>query len=148
MLLILNNKGATLNVITGNVRSVDIDDKTAAQMRNNWVTHNHPTGKGTKGLERFGYSLSSADVYQAIKCNTRGIIAESPTYRYKIERPANGWSVSADEARKRYGEIYNSIAKKYSNFIKKRPDAKLLMQHLVMKQLSKEFNLNYSYQKI
>ncbi len=117
-------------------------------MRNNWVTHNHPTGKGAKGLERFGYSLSSADVYQAIKCNTRGIIAESPTYRYKIERPANGWNVSADEARKRYGEIFRDLSIKYANQLKIHYNSDVLKQHFVLKQLSKEFNLNYSYQKI
>ncbi|MGN0230070.1 MAG: hypothetical protein ACI4BH_09705 [Muribaculaceae bacterium] len=100
-MIILNKKGSILKVINGNNRNVQFEDNIANLMRNNIVTHNHPTGKYGKGVGRYGCSLSVYDVFEAVNNNVAQMIAEAPHYRYSITRPANGWNVDANVIKKR-----------------------------------------------
>lgn len=145
-MVVLNSKGVAIIEAKGTSSNVCFDDETAKKVANATITHNHPSGKNTTGVLRFGYSLSSDDVYEAIRCNTRGIVAEAPYYRYSIERPNSGWRVGADVVRKRYGEIYSEIKKKYGASLSKH-HAENIIQHLTMKQLAKDFGFTYKYEK-
>lgn len=126
---------------------VQLTEEAEKLIKDNWITHNHPTGKYDTGIRRFGYSLSQYDVVEAIRCNARGIVAESPTYRYMIERPANGWNLNSDNVEHRYNELHKELKRKYQNSINYHPDMAILLQHLVMKQLSKELGFAYLYIK-
>ena len=75
-MIIFNSKGSIITQIGGDARSVTFDDSIAQQLKNNWVSHNHPTGKNAVGVKRFGHSLSRDDVEEAVRCNMRGNIAE------------------------------------------------------------------------
>jgi hypothetical protein len=143
---ILNSKGTVIHESAGDARSVNFDDDVAKLWKNNIVTHNHPTGKNATGIERVGYSLSLDDVYEAIRCDSRIIVAEAPNYRYAIYRPESGWNIDAEKFKSRYIELYRDIKEKYREQIKAH-NAEIVLQHLVLKQLSKEFNLKYTYDK-
>ena len=145
-MVVLNSKGVPIVEQVGTSSNVHFDDETARLARNAIVTHNHPTGKDEKGFLRYGYSLSSDDVFEAIRCNTRKLIAEAPYYRYFIERPTNGWNVDAEVAKKRYYEVYKNIKIRYSDLLEKY-DIKNIVQHLTMKALAKEFGFVYRYEK-
>lgn len=145
-MVVLNSKGVSILETDGVSFNVFFDDETAKKIANATITHNHPTGKGEMGVLRLGFSLSSDDVYEAIRCNTRGIIAEAPYYRYSIERPNNGWRVDAELVRKRYREVHREITEKYGASLTKH-HAKNIIQHLTMKQLAKEFGFTYKYEK-
>jgi hypothetical protein len=144
---ILNFKGTIIHESVGDARSVNFDDDVAKLWKNNIVTHNHPTGKNATGIERVGYSLSLDDVYEAIRCDSRIIVAEAPNYRYAIYRPESGWNIDAEKFKSRYKELYRDIVEKYREQINAH-NALIMLQHLVLKQLSKEFNLKYTYDKI
>ena len=144
---IVKPNGSLVHSILGDSRSVDFDDEIANIAKNNIVTHNHPSGKGEVGVKQYGYSLRSADVFEAVRCNMRGIIAEAPNYRYYIMRPANGWPASAEVIRQRYGELYKQIRARYETQIDLH-SADNIVQHLVMKQLSAEFGFEYGYKRL
>ncbi|MGN0223736.1 MAG: hypothetical protein ACI4AM_06895 [Muribaculaceae bacterium] len=147
-LLIVNSKGIVIKRVMGDTRSVSFDDSIADIAKNNWVTHNHPTGKGESGIKRLGYSLSIDDIREAIRCDMRGIIAESPYYRYKIERPSNGWAVDLDVVRKRYSEIYKEIISEYQSSFSYHENLSIILQHLTLKRLANEFGFLYEYMKL
>lgn len=145
-MVVLNSKGVAIIETKGTSSNVCFDEETAKKVANATITHNHPSGKNTTGVLRFGYSLSSDDVYEAIRCDTRGIVAEAPYYRYSIERPNSGWRVDAHVVRKRYDEIFREIKKKYGASLSKH-HAENIIQHLTMKQLAKEFGFTYKHEK-
>lgn len=147
-MIIFNSKGTVITQIGGDARSVTFDDSIAELLKNNWVSHNHPTGKNAEGVKRFGHSLSRDDVEEAVRCNMRSIIAEAPYYRYSIERPASGWPCSADEIKTHYEEIYNDVRREYRASFENHQNASILIQHIVMKRLSKLLGLNYKYIKL
>ena len=145
-MVVLNSKGVVVLETDGTSFNVFFNDEMAKKIANAIITHNHPTGKSGTGVLRLGFSLSSDDVYEAIRCNTRGIVAEAPYYRYSIERPNSGWRVDADVVRKRYREVHREIMEKYGALLAKH-HAKNIIQHLTMKRLAKEFGFTYKYEK-
>lgn len=144
---IINRKGAVLYKTSGTSSDVRFSDEVAKIAENNIVTHNHPSGKNGVGIVRLGYSFSSDDIYEAVRCNVLQIIAESPYYRYMISRPNIGWIVSPVDIRKRYAELYSKIRKEYSKSIEYHQSMNIV-QHLTMKALSKEYGFIYEYKKI
>lgn len=143
---ILNNKGTVIAELIGDSRSISFDDNFAQLAKNNVISHNHPSGKGMKGLPQVGYSLSLDDVVEAVKCNMRGIIAESPSYRYSMMRNNNTWNVSVDEIRRQYQEELKRLKLYYSDQLT--GSRQIILQHLIMKNLSKKYGFNYTYTKI
>lgn len=87
------------------VHSFDLEKPlTAAQIKRvEYISAN------ATGAQSFGYSLSYEDLIEAFKCDMRGIVAESPIYRYAIERPANGWNIDIKQFRAEYEKIRNKI---------------------------------------
>lgn len=147
IMYVLNSKGQIISTIKGGKLSVEFEEETSKVLENTIITHNHPTGKGINGISQFGYSLSSQDVYEAILCNVKQMIAETQYYRYLIERPERGWRVNADDVKKRYAEIYKEIVKKYERSIIAHRAINYI-QHIVMKQLAKEYEFIYRYENL
>lgn len=63
----------------------------------------------------------------------RGMVAESPIYRYAIERPANGWNIDVKKLRADYEKIRDEIIADYAEILE-RHHADNIVQHLVLKQ--------------
>ena len=143
---ILNSKGSVIAELTGDSRSISFDDNFAQIAKNNIVTHNHPSGKGMKGLPQVGFSLSLDDVVEAVKCNMKGIVAESPSYRYSMMRNGNSWNMSVDEIRQEYQEELKRLKSYYSDQLT--GYRQIILQHLIMKNLSKKYGFNYTHTKI
>lgn len=144
---IINRKGAVLYKTSGTSSDVRFSDEVAKIAENNIVTHNHPSGKNGVGIIRLGYSFSSDDIYEAVRCNLLQIIAESPYYRYTLSRPGMGWLVNPVDIRERYAELYSIIRKEYSKSIEYHKSMNIV-QHLTMKALSKEYGFIYEYKKM
>lgn len=147
VMMILDKNGNPIESISGAARSVHFDDETAALVKNRVVTHNHPSGKNATGAQSFGYSLSFEDLIEAFKCDMRGIVAESPLYRYAIERPANGWNIDVKQFPAEYEKIRNEIIADYADILE-RHQADNMVQHLVLKRLSKQYDFVYRYTKL
>ena len=86
-------------------------------------------------------------MFTAISCNARSIIAETQLYRYTATKKGGNWGVSPEVIKKRYAEIYKELYDKYKKQLNV-GDRAILLQHLTMKRISKEFNFIYSYKRI
>jgi hypothetical protein len=148
IMIILNNKGTEIGRLTGDSGNVYLNDNIEKLMRNNHITHNHPTGKGAKGIMRYGFSLSLDDMYEAVYCNVRSITAETATYRYTATRPTQGWSVSADEIKLTYRNVYEELAQRYAEQHAKDYRRRIILSHLTMKILSRRYGFQYVYTKL
>jgi hypothetical protein len=148
IMIILNNKGTEIGRLTGDSGNVYLNDNIEKLMRNNHITHNHPTGKGAKGIMRYGFSLSLDDMHEAVYCNVRSITAETAIYRYTATRPSQGWNVSADEIKTQYRNTYNELKKYYVTSLQRDSRYTMLLSHLTMKLLSKQYGFKYEYTKL
>lgn len=77
----------------------------------------------------------------------RGMVAESPMYRYAIERPNNGWNIDVKQFRVDYEKSEKELLIEYSDIIK-RHNADNIVQHLVLKMLSKQYGFVYLYTRL
>ena len=75
-------------------------------------------------------------MFTAIKCDARSIVAETQLYRYSAIRNGNAWNVSAQELKKRYAEIYDSLSDEFEKQLSV-GNRIVILQHLTMKKLSK-----------
>lgn len=147
VMTIIGKNGQILDSVTGTFGNVHFDDEIAKKIKDNIITHNHPRSIGKKGLLGIGRSLSDDDMFTAIKCDARSIVAETQLYRYTATRNGNSWSVSAQELKKRYAEVFDELFDEYKKQLSV-GDRTILLQHLTMKRLSKEFGFTYSYERI
>ncbi|MBP3353032.1 MAG: hypothetical protein IJ341_07375 [Bacteroidales bacterium] len=147
VMTIIGKNGQILDSVIGTFGNVHFDDEIAKKIKDNIITHNHPRSIGEKGLLGIGRSLSDDDMFTAIKCDARSIVAETQLYRYSATRNGNAWNVTAQELKKRYTEIYNKLRLDYKKQLNV-GDRSILLQHLTMKKLSKEFGFIYSYKRI
>lgn len=145
-MIILNKKGKEILSIRGNSGDVNFSDDHAKLAKDNIVVHNHPLGAMFNDFRRVGHSFSSSDIKELIKCDMYSIVAISPTYRYEATRPVNGWNASVDEIIKDYRETFNNIKDKYKDQLNNVRD--FIVQHLVMKELSRKYGFNYTKIKI
>ena len=141
---IVTPKGKIVHQSKGDMRSVSFDDVIAAKAKDNIMIHNHPTGKYSEDFKRFGYSLSMDDIYEAVSCNMKGIIAETKLYRYSVTRPEKGWSIDKEEIKKIYHKFYDEIKADYKKSLDYH-NVHNVIQHLTMKRLSKELGFRYEY---
>ena len=147
VMTIIGKNGQILDSVIGTFGNVHFDDEIAKKIKDNIITHNHPRSIGEKGLLGIGRSLSDDDMFTAIKYDARSIVAETQLYRYSATRNGNAWNVTAQELKKRYTEIYNKLRLDYKKQLNV-GDRSILLQHLTMKKLSKEFGFIYSYKRI
>lgn len=147
VMLILDKNGKPIQSVSGVARAVHFDDETAALVKDRVVTHNHPSGKNATGVQSFGYSLSLEDLIEAFKCDMRGMVAESPMYRYAIERPNNGWNIDVKKFRSDYEKISDEIIAHYTDILD-RHNAANFVQHLVLKKLAKQYGFVYRYTRL
>ena len=144
---IIGKNGQILGSVEGTFGNVYFDDEIAKKIKDNIITHNHPRSIGEKGLLGIGRSLSDDDMFTAIKCDARSIVAETQLYRYTATRYGNTWNVPAQELKKRYAEIHKELYNMYKKQLNV-GDRAIVLQHLTMKRLSKEFGFIYSYKRI
>lgn len=147
LMTILTPSGKTVTTQQGNMSNVYFDDATAKLAKNNIVVHNHPSGNlfPKEDFRSAGFSFSSDDLKEAVKCDMRSFVAVAKSYRYTIDRPANGWGVSPEEITKAYREVYNQIMNDYD--LSKHPNYVNIRQHIVVKRLAKKFGFGYKYEK-
>jgi hypothetical protein len=146
---IINKKGQVIFSSTGTPSNVYFDDSVANLLKGNTLVHNHPDGLNyTKNdFRRTGHSLSSDDLYEAVKCDVNEIVASSPLYRYSARKNEKGsWGVDADNIRKVYRLLYDEIQEYYSEQMT--TARQYILQHLTMKKLSKRFGFVYSKSRL
>lgn len=141
---IIGNKGQVLFSTTGTPNNVYFDESIAKLLKGNTLVHNHPMGNifSKNDFRRTGHSLSSDDLYEAVKCGMNEIVASSPLYRYSAKKNENGsWGINAEVVKKEYDKLYREIK---MNYAKQLNDSRLfIIQHLTMKELSKRYGFIY-----
>ena len=142
-IVVLNASGRKLFEIQGKSAEVEFTDEQGLKMKDKIVLHNHPYGMNfpENDLRRIGHSLSSADVYSAVKFNMNAIVAISPKFRYELIRPSKGWGVNSEDIKKEYNKIYIDLMTMYKNQLQ--GNRKIILQHLTMKNLAQKFGLEY-----
>ena len=85
---IINKKGQVIFSSTGTPSNVYFDDSVANLLKGNTLVHNHPDGLNypKNDFRKTGHSLSSDDLYEAVKCDMNEIVASSPLYRYSARK--------------------------------------------------------------
>lgn len=80
---IINKKGQVIFSSIGTPSNVYFDDSVANLLEGNTLVHNHPKGNNypNNDFRRTGHSLSSDDLYEAVRCDMNEIVASSPLYR-------------------------------------------------------------------
>ena len=144
---IIGKNGQILGSVEGTFGNVYFNDEIAEKIKDNIITHNHPGSMNQKGLLGIGRSLSDKDIVTAVECQAQSIVAETQLYRYSATRKGGSWNASADAIKKRYAEIYDELRNVYDKQISI-GDRDVILQHLTMKKLSKEFDFIYSYKRI
>lgn len=79
---IINKKGQVIFSSTGTPSNVYFDDSVANLLKGNTLVHNHPMGNifPKDDFRRTGHSLSSDDLYEAVKCDMNEIVTSSSLY--------------------------------------------------------------------
>ena len=145
VMTLMDKKGRILLETKGNSSNVFFSDEQAKIAKDAILVHNHPEGMMYNDFRRTGHSLSADDVFEAVDCDMFSMIAISPMYRYEMVRPVNGWKVSSNTIKSDYLDIYNKIRNLYQL---KDSNRKYIVQHLIMKILSKKYGFEYKKTKI
>lgn len=146
---IIGNKGQVLLSTTGTPNNVYFDESVAKLLKGNTLVHNHPMGNifHKNDFRRTGHSLSSDDLYEAVKCGMNEIVASSPLYCYSAKKNEKGeWGVDAEDVRIEYRKIYNLLEEYYEKQLT--PKRRFILQHLTMKELSKRYGFIYSKSRL
>lgn len=146
---IINPKGQVIFSSTGTPSNVYFDERVAKLLKGNILVHNHPKGFNypKNDFRRTGHSLSSDDMYEAVMCDVKEIVASSPLYRYSARRSENGkWGVNVDDIKKEYRKTYDELEAYYENQLNSKRI--FILQHLTMKKLSKRYGFVYSKSRL
>lgn len=146
---IIGNKGQVLFSTTGTPSNVYFDENVAKLLKGNTLVHNHPMGYifPKNDFRRTGHSLSSDDLYEAVRCDMKEIVASSPLYRYSAKKNEKGdWGIDAENVRIEYRKINNLLEENYEKQLT--PKRRFILQHLTMKELSKRFGFIYSKSRL
>lgn len=146
---IINKKGQVIFSSTGTPSNVYFDDSVANLLKGNTLVHNHPKGNNfpNNDFRRTGHSLSSDDLYEAVRCDMNEIVASSPLYRYSARRNENGkWGVDVEDIKKEYRKTYDELEAYYEKQLNSKRE--FILQHLTMKELSKRFGFIYSKSRL
>lgn len=146
---IIGNKGQVLFSTTGTPNNVYFDESVAKLLKGNTLVHNHPDGFNylKNDFRRTGHSLSSDDLYEAVRCDMKEIVASSPLYRYSARKSEKlGWGINADNVIKEYRLLYDDIELYYREQLTS--ERQYILQHLTMKELSKRFGFIYSKSRL
>lgn len=140
----------------GKATTVQIYERDLPKIKDNVVTHNHPSGTDFYGRPVRTVSFSSTDVVSAVRYNAKEYRAAAEGYTFSMKRPAGGWGKSDRAFSMRYNKIYKETFARNQAYIAsykgdKRTAGSRALQvthHAVMKQLSKEFGFEYTKQRI
>ena len=117
----------------------------ASKVPNNIITHNHPSNG----------SFSTDDLHAALDHNAKEIRAVGPTRTYSLRRGKNGWGVDGRTVGMEYGRIKAEMGKADARYVARYKGDKKAAQrrvdatraHRIMKQVSKQFGLDYTYSR-
>ena len=146
---IINKKGQVIFSSAGTPSNVYFDDSVANLLEGNTLVHNHPMGNifPKDDFRRTGHSLSSDDLYEAVRCDMKEIVASSPLYRYSAKRNENGkWGIEEEEVKSEYRKTFIEIKTRYAEQLNS--SREYILQHLTMKTLSKRFGFIYSKSRL
>lgn len=146
---IINKKGQVIFSSTGTPSNVYFNDSVANLLEGNTLVHNHPMGNifPKDDFRRTGHSLSSDDLYEAVRCDMKEIVASSPLYRYSAKRNENGkWGIEEEEVKSEYRKTFIEIKTRYAEQLNS--SREYILQHLTMKTLSKRFGFIYSKSRL
>lgn len=92
--VVLDRKGNILVRREGKAREVRFSKEELKLMKDNVLTHNHPSALGRSGVSAIGQPFSKEDLILAVSRNVKEIRAVTPTYTFSIKRPKGGWKVN------------------------------------------------------
>ena len=137
----------------GQATSVSFMPEETAKMKDAIFTHNHPRGwKAPEGaMGRIGNSFSPGDVLVAINNDVAEMRAVTPNFTFSMKRPANGWGLSFENAKKEINRIDAEITKDYADRIRNRTTtvnkASITHYHRLWKQFADKYGIEYTKAK-
>ena len=146
---IINKKGQVIFSSTGTPTNVFFDDKVSKMLKGNTLVHNHPDGfhYSNTDFRRTRHSLSSDDLYEAVRCDMKEIVASLPLYKYSARKSENdSWGINEKEVKREYDNIYRKLKIYYVEQLN--ISRQYILQHLTMKILSKRFGFIYSKSRL
>lgn len=153
--VVLDRKGNILVRREGKAREVRFSKEELKLMKDNVLTHNHPSALGRSGVSAIGQPFSKEDLILAVDRNVKEIRAVTPTYTFSIKRPKGGWKVNwkdiskvVDNANQKYYNKFNSYIRNYKGKEHTAIErANALHWHLVNKEVAKKMGWNYTHKK-
>lgn len=145
---IIDTKGNVIKDIKGDVSSVVINDEDIKLFKDCTIIHNHPSSLlySKTDFWSVGFSLSGDDLKTAVEGNAKSIVAYSSTYKYEAIRNGDSWNITPKEMFLEYDHLYNDILAYYKAQLTE--IRKIIIQHLVMKQLAQKLGFSYKKTKI
>lgn len=139
----------------GGKRQVRFTQKEVDGMKDNVLTHNHPSSLGSRGVMSLGSSFSKEDIDLAVSSNLKEIRAVTPHgYTYSLKRPSKGWGASRNEVNVSYQAIEKRVRRNLDKYLEKvgrnettYARANRLHSHLINKELAREYGWIYSRSK-
>jgi hypothetical protein len=113
-----------------------------ASMRDAIFTHNHPAGWTFPPADprRAGASFSDDDIALAVAANLAELRVIGPQVRFSARRPAGGWNISPDLARRQYVILVQEVARElltaYANGVLSVEHAEQNFYHEIVRRLA------------
>lgn len=150
--VLLNPQGDVIFRKGGKERQVSFTRDEVAKMKDNVITHNHPTSMTAKGAYRLGSPFSMDDMSLAVRADVREIRAVSPHgYTYSMKRPKGGWGTDWITVRAEYAKIKKKAKRKTDAYLKKAgwaphnvERANLMLGHDICRMMSEKFGWIYT----
>ncbi len=139
----------------GDETSVSATPEEIKKMKDGIFTHNHPRGYSYPegSILRIGNSFSREDIMFAINANVSEIRAVTEYYTFTLKRPENGWP-DLRTASLYYSHFNMELRKQFGAVIDKSTNQQLTIDrantvhyHIVAKNFSKHFGIEYTKQK-
>lgn len=153
--IVIDKKGNIVFDKRGGSRQVYFTRQEVNNMRDNVLTHNHPSSLGSRGVTSLGSTFSREDINLAISSNLKEIRAVTPHgYTYSLKRPSKGWGTSINEVNASYKAIETRVRRNLNKYLDKvgrnettYARANRLHHHFINKELARKYGWIYSRSK-
>ena len=153
--VVFDSKGNEVFRTKGSEASVAFNKNEISMLKDKILTHNHPKGWKfeEKSIRRIGNSFSTGDVLTAINHDLSEIRAVTPNYTFIMKRPAKGWGMTLEDA-KRYVQMADEDVRSDMGMLIRKADelhskkeierAETLHYHLMWKRFCNKYNIEYT----
>lgn len=115
--IVIDRRGNIIFEKKGGERQVIFTRKEANEMKDNVLTHNHPSSLGSMGVISLGSTFSREDINLAVSSNLKEIRAVTPHgYTYSLKRPSKGWGTNINEVNSSYNAIEKRVRKNLNKY--------------------------------